>query len=302
MPQFPEKSLKKVASLAKMMIDVPMMINRRNILICSGFDPLGGAGVLADYQVVADFGFQAFAVPTALVAQNTLGVRSSTSIDAGALHHAMTVLMADIRIDAVKIGLVDNVEVADALRELLDDFEGPVVIDPVLTGGTDERPPMGGADASVYRTLAPIAGVITPNTEEARRLLSESESNLSGLTSSEIAVALAVAWQVNVLQSGGHSEARGTDLLAMPDGTVRTFSPRAVLDDSDVHGTGCHLSSALTALLSDGREVGDAISKAKRYIEYLFTTHQISPGRGRAQFYHDRETSSFAQELLVDRV
>lgn len=282
------------------------MSEQRNVLICSGFDPLGGAGILADHRVASDFGLLAFAVPTTLVVQNTLGVRSSCSTDADAFYDAVKLLLEDVRVDAVKIGVVDNADVADALRQLLDGFDGSVVLDPVLSGGTDARPSIGGADAQIYRTLRHVVTVVTPNEEEAKSLLLASEdeasTTIAGMSSFGVAQAIAADWHVSVLQSGGHSAARGTDLLVTPDGKTQTFPPQSVLLDSDVHGTGCHLSTALAALLAGGYPLDEAVLRAKLYVEYLFATHEISPGRGRAQFYHDRRTESFARDLVADRV
>lgn len=286
------------------------------MLLFAGFDPLGGAGILADRDVCRDFGVDAACVPTALVPQNSHGVRGVWPADSASIAQAVDALATDRDYRVAKVGVIGSAANAEVIRRWCARVDASVVVDPVLTGGTADRPVLGADAVDAYWRLAPHTTLITPNVEEARALLAFEGASEVGLEAapaanageapgapgqgSAVASALARRLRTNVLVTGGHSKPSGTDILADAHGNVWAFAPQELPTDAcvDVHGTGCHLSSAIAALLARGWGLHRSIEAAKRYVEQLFVAAQWHPGQGRPQFRHGSVSAHAAQRVL----
>ena len=142
-----------------------------NVLTIAGTDPSGGAGIQADLKAFSALGAYGCAVITALVAQNTRGVQAVELVPPSFVARQIDCLLADVRIDAVKIGMLATGEivrvVADALRR-----HGltPVVVDPVMVAKSGDRLLDTDAVAALREELLPLATVVTPNLPEAADL------------------------------------------------------------------------------------------------------------------------------------
>ena len=144
----------------------------RNVLSIAGSDPSGGAGIQADLKAFSARGVYGMAVLTALTAQNTQGVSGVHLVPASFVADQIKAIFADVRVDAIKIGMIANAEIADAVADAIEPHRGiPIVLDPVMVA-------KGGAtllDLSavevVTRRLLPLATLLTPNLPEAAALL-----------------------------------------------------------------------------------------------------------------------------------
>ncbi len=146
-----------------------------NILSIAGSDPSGGAGIQADIKAISANGGYAMAVITALTAQNTQGVAAVQMIDPGFVVQQIAALRNDIRIDAVKIGMLGTAAMVEAVFAALAGLDVPVVLDPVMVAKSGDRLLMAEAVAAL-RAALPLASVITPNLPEAADLLAQPEA------------------------------------------------------------------------------------------------------------------------------
>jgi len=243
-------------------------------LVFAGHDPSGGAGLQADIEAVASMGSYAVTVPTATTVQDTVNVHAIEAMPAGLLIEQARTLIADIPVAAIKIGLVPNAEIAEAIHGILLDLpEIPVVLDPVLGAGGGQ--PLQDAETSeVVKTLLfSQVTVLTPNTLEARQLAGNAD------TLDACGMSLLESGCEYVLISGGHEN--GEQIVNKLYGNNRCLEQfQWQRLPGDYHGTGCILASAIAGLLSHGREPLSAAREAQQYTwEAIRHARQIGKGQ-----------------------
>lgn len=248
-----------------------------SVLSIAGSDSCGGAGIQADLKTITAFGLYGQTAITALTAQNTFGVQGVFPVDPEFVTRQIDSVFADMRPDAVKIGMVSSPEVVNAIADALaaqGDLQ--VVVDPVMVATTGASLAQGGAAAAMVERLFPLADVVTPNLSEAQVLSGiEVETKEDMVRSAE---AIAQLTPGAVLLKGGHLPGTADDLLRMPDDTCHWFfSPR--VDTPNTHGTGCTLSSAIACGLACGLAVPEAVRQAKDYV-YGAILHNPEMGKG----------------------
>ena len=218
-----------------------------NILSIAGTDPTGGAGIQADLKTFGALGTYGMAVVTAIVAQNTRAVTQVAAQPPALVAAQLDAVFDDVRVDAVKIGMVADAEIAAVIAERLARYRPPfVVFDPVMAASTKGALMNESQLDDIRRLLLPRVTLLTPNLREAGRLLGQpAPVDEAGMRACLPALhALGVKY---VLLKGGHLDGReAVDLLGTPAGVVRLASPR--IETRHGHGTGCTLSSAIAAL------------------------------------------------------
>ena len=143
-----------------------------NILSIAGSDPSGGAGIQADLKAISANGGYGMAALTALTAQNTRGVQAVLALDPDFLRQQLQSIFDDIRVDAIKIGVVANASLAGVIADVLADHPVPhVVLDPVMVAKGGDRLLAEDAIATIRERLLPLATIITPNLPEAAVLI-----------------------------------------------------------------------------------------------------------------------------------
>lgn len=235
------------------------------VLTIAGTDPTGGAGLQADIKSINEAGGFPLSVTTALVAQNTCGVREVHTPPVEFLRAQLDAVFDDVQVDAVKIGMLGSAEITHAITEYLD--EHPVthlVVDPVMVATSGDRL-LDTAAESALRDLCTRATIITPNIDELAVLASTQPA-----TTHEEAVAqgraLAHDLGAAVLVKGGHlTGGRADNVVVHPSGD--TFAiPNARIDTKNTHGTGCSLSSSLATRLATGQSIDDAAQWATLWL------------------------------------
>ena len=218
------------------------------VLSIAGTDPSGGAGIQADLKSIAASGGYGMCVTTSLVAQNTCGVREVFTPPLEFLTAQLAAVFDDVTVDAVKIGMLGDVDTIRTVRTWLNEHPVPVVVlDPVMIASSGDRLLQAEAEQAL-RDLVPLVDVITPNIPELA-VLCQKEPAQTFDEAHEQAANLAAATGTTVIVKGGHLCGQDAGNTAVfPDGTcahVRT--PR--LDSRNTHGTGCSLSSSLATRL-----------------------------------------------------
>ena len=257
-----------------------------NLLTIAGSDPSGGAGIQADLKTFAARGGYGMAVLTALTAQNTQGVSGIHPIPPDFVAAQIAAILADIRVDAVKIGMIADAAVAEAVGEALAPLAGvPVVLDPVMVakGGAALLAPE--AVAALRAHLLPRAIMLTPNLPEAAALLGAAEASDRAEMAAQARALLGLG-PAAVLLKGGHLPGEESpDVLATAEGV--SWFEGARVPTRTTHGTGCSLSSALAAELAKGRAPEAAVARAKAWLAgAIARAGALSVGHGHGPVHH----------------
>ena len=274
----------------------PLNPDSRDILATfAGLDPVSGAGIGADTAVMRELGFHAVFAATAVVAQNTRGVRQVWPLTPEQIGAQWRALIEDVPIEGVKIGMLGSAAAAEAVAVLLEDFSGPVVLDPVLASGQNgARLGDPGLAAALCGLLA-RADVVTPNVSEAEAL---SGIAIDGPESYQRASERLLEMGAGaVLMKGGHMAPMKGDTVLWrgPEGVRARHYPASRRWPFEVRGTGCHLSSAICAFLALGHSIEEAVGRSVAYMEGLWASRAVSIGGGARVFWQGRGRDSVAE-------
>lgn len=256
-----------------------------NILTIAGSDSGGGAGIQADLKAISATGAYGLSVITALTAQNTVGVDAIYPVAIDFLQAQLDAVRRDIRIDAIKVGMLGTPEVTEVVASFIATQTCPVVVDPVMVAKSGDRLLHQDAVAALRELLIPKASLITPNLPEAADLLNTGEAHDRAAMERDVAALKRLGCE-SVLLKGGHlTDATSPDLLCSPAGL--TWFEGARVDTANTHGTGCTLSSSLASLLGQGRDLTEAVGEAKRYMVGAIThADRLDVGSGHGPVHH----------------
>jgi hydroxymethylpyrimidine/phosphomethylpyrimidine kinase len=256
------------------------------VLSIAGSDPSGGAGIQADLKTFSALGAYGGAVITALTAQNTRGVTGIHNVPPEFVALQIDTVFADLRVDAVKIGMISTADIAHAVAASLRRADARnVVLDPVMIAKSGHALLDPTAVAALREELVPLATVITPNLPEAGVLLGgEMPRTLAEMR--DAVRALHRLGPVYVYLKGGHLGGdESPDLLY--DGTTTVELSAKRVQTANTHGTGCTLSSAIAALLPQRPDVRRAVEDAKAYLTAaLAASDQLRVGSGHGPVNH----------------
>ena len=259
----------------------------KNVLTIAGVDPSGGAGVLADIKAMSALGTFATGVVAALTAQNTRTVSGVMPVPADFVRRQIDTLFEDVRIDAVKIGMLGAKDVMATVAEALKAHAAPkIVLDTVMVAKSGDRLMPDDAVAFFRETLLPIAGLITPNLPEASVLLGREVTQIDQMHEAAQDLYSFCGTGGAVYLKGGHAEG---DLLrdVFYDGKrfVDLDGPR--VHTKNTHGTGCTLSSAIAALWARTDNLEEAVRAARRYMQQaVAAADDLSVGHGHGPVHH----------------
>lgn len=267
-----------------------------NVLTIAGSDSGGGAGIQADLKTFAALGAYGLSVVTALTAQNTHGVHALHLPPASFVAAQLDAVFSDIRIDAVKIGMLGNAEIVDAVALALRKYRPAVIVlDTVMLSKSGHALLDATAILALRDNLMPLSTLVTPNLPEATALLNahraeaRAEDTAQNLvkprqrdSAQEVvhhdaqdelgmvrqAHALRALGARTVLMKGGHlGGADSPDWLVELEGDTRLSAPR--VDTPHTHGTGCTLSAAIAAIAAhhpSPEALRHVVEEAKHYL------------------------------------
>lgn len=236
----------------------------RTALTIAGTDPSGGAGIQADIKTMTANGVFALTAVTALVAQNTTGVKSIQESTPEFLAEQLDCVFTDIFPDAVKTGMVSSIPLIETIADKLEQYGAKnIVVDPVMVATSGDRLISEDALETLKRRLLPLAAVLTPNIPEAEILSGRTICTPEDMGAA--ARAIGETYGCAVLCKGGHQVNDANDLLWQAGKEVRWFQSKRV-DNPNTHGTGCTLSSAIASNLAKGYGLETSVERAKRYI------------------------------------
>lgn len=256
-------------------------------LTIAGSDSGGGAGIQADLKSFSALGVYGASVITAVTAQNTRGVTAVEDISAPVIAAQMQAIFSDLKVGALKIGMVSRTETINTIADKLGGFTGPVVVDPVMVATSGDRLLREDAIEALNLRLIPLAAIVTPNLPEAALLtgkpLAETQQDMLEQAHSILALGPKA-----VLIKGGHgTAAQSTDYLVTAGGMLELAADR--ISTRNDHGTGCTLAAAITAGLAKGMPLETAVREAKAYLHAALRAGadmQIGHGRGPVHHFH----------------
>jgi hydroxymethylpyrimidine/phosphomethylpyrimidine kinase len=261
-----------------------------NTLTIAGMDPSGGAGILADVKAMSALGAYACAVVAALTAQNTQAVTDISPVNPQFVRAQLDTLFADVTIHATKIGMLGQTGVIEVVADRLGHFKpAHIVLDPVMVAKSGDLLLEQKAVGALREQLLPLATIITPNLPEAGVLL-EMRSVETVREMRRVAERLRNLMTHSghrwVLVKGGHLPGNDTiDILH--DGDQMIELPGHRIPTRNTHGTGCTLSSAITALLPQTQTVPEATQKAKDYlVQAILHAEDLRVGQGHGPVHH----------------
>lgn len=252
----------------------------------AGSDSGGGAGIQADLKTFSALGVYGASVVTALTAQNTVGVQGVHDIPAEFVRQQIDSVFSDLAVNAVKIGMLSVPATIEAVAAGLDAHSvKKIVLDPVMVAASGDLLLQPEAISVLRERLLPMADLITPNLPEAAALLGcdEADNEAAMLTQAKALVGMGAK---AVLIKGGHGAgAESVDLMLSEEGEV--WLPARRVDTQNTHGTGCTLSSAITAGLARELALPDAVQAAKSYVTAAIeAADQLSIGSGHGPVHH----------------
>ena len=255
------------------------------VLTIAGFDPSGGAGIIADIRTFVHFSCRATAAITSLTFQNSQGVFGAAHETAESLRAQILPIVEEFRIDAVKVGMLPTAELVREVAGLIREGQLPApVVDPVMQSSSGHRLMEDEAFEVFVTELLPLSRLITPNIPEAEKLAGQNIVGEEDMR--QVAARIRELGPRAVLIKGGHlkqgSGVRGQGPGPGSSPTVREGVPEAidVLDDQGqvetfrgdwidgppVRGTGCMLSSAIAACIAKGMSLTESVSAAKTFV------------------------------------
>ena len=237
------------------------------VLTIAGSDSSGGAGIQADLKTFSALGVYGASAITAITAQNTQGVHSQCALNPQIVYDQIIAVVDDLHPSLVKIGMLSNVDIVFAVVEALGKYSLPIVLDPVMVSTSGHRLLSVEAQEVVKKKLLPMSMLVTPNIPEMKAL-----TNMRHSTNEEkekAALYLMNYGAKAILLKGGHEESdvKADILFSNTANGIKTsiFTSETIVT-SNIHGTGCTLSSAITAFMARGFCLEDAVTEAKKYI------------------------------------
>ncbi len=224
-------------------------------LTIAGSDSGGGAGVQADLKAFAAAGVYGTTAIVALTAQNTVGVVAVHEVPAAFVVAQLEAVLSDIGVDAAKTGMLFSTPVIEAVADVLDGRDVPLVVDPVMVASSGAKLLRDDAVEALVRRIFPLATVVTPNLLEARMLT----GSPAGVLRRELAERLVELGAGAAIVTGGHGDDAVDHLF---DGRVHVEIPIERVDSGATHGAGCTHSATLAAGLAKGLPLVDAARAA----------------------------------------
>ena len=257
------------------------------VLTIAGSDCSGGAGIQADIKTISALGCYAASTITAVTVQNTCGVSAIHPIPAEYVKSQIEAVMTDIKPEAVKIGMLNDVEIVRAIASSIKTYRPKfVVFDPVMVSTSGCKLIEDKAIEAIKNELIPLSTIITPTLKEAIVLTGDNISHAGSMI--EAGRKILNYGCHSVLVKGGHLDGDDMcDVLCINgDSNPYTFTARKI-DSHNTHGTGCTLSSAIATNLALGYTLQEAVNRAKEYVyKGILTGKDIHIGNGHGPLNH----------------
>ncbi len=260
------------------------------VLSIAGSDPSGGAGIQADLKTFTRLGVYGAAAITCLTAQNTMGVTAVYPLAPEIVAEQVRVVLADLRVSHIKIGMIGSALIASAVNQVLDDFKGEIIYDPVLTSTSGMPLLVEDADLPGLDSLISRVTVLTPNLDELRQISgADCLSVQDSLRAARGLLGRYPRLQAVVIKGGHFATSAQVDnyllLAPEPQAPIKISLPRLSVKNS--HGTGCTFASALAAYRLLGADYELACRQSSAFVwQLLRAGMNVDYGHGSSGLPH----------------
>ncbi len=256
---------------------------KSKILIIAGSDSSGGAGIQADIKTITALGGYAMTAITAVTAQNTTGVKSVIPISPKEIKNQISFTCADIKPDAIKIGMLHSTEVINLIIKTLKKIRTKkIIFDPVMVAKGGERLINKSAIKTIKQKLIKKSFLITPNIPEAEIL---TKVKINSIDDMIIAAKIIRKFGAkNVLIKGGHANSKTLKDILLSKSKLLIFKNKKI-DTKNTHGTGCTLSSAIATFLSCGKPLKKSCELGIKYVNHAIKSNP-KYGKGHGPINH----------------
>lgn len=244
------------------------------VMAFAATDPTGGAGIQADLLTLAGLGCHPLSVITAITMQDTAGVEGIYAIDAEWVTDQARLVLEDMPVAAFKIGFLGSVDNIAAIAAIVSDYPDiPLVLDPVLASGRGDEMADEDMIEAMIELLIPQTTIITPNSQEARRLVADygdearpddegEDGDAPGLDQCAERI-LAMGCEFVLITGTHENTSQVINTLYGKGGVIRADAWERL--PHTYHGSGCTLASAIAATLANGLTITEAIFDAQEY-------------------------------------
>ncbi len=255
------------------------------VLTIAGSDSSGGAGIQADIKAISANGCYAASAITAITAQNTCGVTDILGLPPELVGKQISAVFDDLDVSAVKIGMVYDTGIVRAIASSLEKYSPKyVVCDPVMISTSGAMLIKEETIKIMEEELFTRSTLITPNIMEASKLAGFSISSLDDMR--KAALLLHRKYGCSVLVKGGHLSGDAMCDILCAGGDINEFTLQRV-KSSNLHGTGCTLSSAIASFLAKGEDIAGAVNCAKLYVcQAIASAAPMDLGKGSGPLWH----------------
>lgn len=258
-----------------------------SVLTIAGSDCSGGAGIQADIKAISALGGYAASAITAITVQNTCGVTGIHPVPASYVKAQIEAVMTDIKPSAIKIGMINDVEIVKAIAESIKKYKPKfVVFDPVMVSTSGCKLIEDKGIEAIKKELIPLSTIITPNLSEAMVLTGDNISDAASMTAAGNKILESGCGAV--LIKGGHLEGNDMcDVLCIKGENTPYIYTASKISSKNTHGTGCTLSSSIATYLALGETFREAVRKAKDYVHKgILNGKDVCIGSGHGPLNH----------------
>lgn len=250
------------------------------VLVFSGHDPSGGAGVQADIEAIISQGVHPATVITALTVQDTVDVKRFVPTDPSLVIEQARAVLEDMPVQCIKIGMIGSVELVEVIHSILKDYPDiPVILDPVLVAGGGGTLANEDVAKAMINLLLPLTTILTPNAYESRALVKLAHIPANDLDARGQAL-LDMGPEYVLLKGGDEQSTEVENWLFTRHQPPRKFTYERL--PGEFHGSGCTLASAIAGLIAQASDADyvNAIHEAQEYTSHaLFHAAQIGRGQ-----------------------
>tara|TARA_B100000787_G_scaffold99686_1_gene73595 strand:- start:578 stop:1390 length:813 start_codon:yes stop_codon:yes gene_type:complete len=256
---------------------------KSKILIIAGSDSSGGAGIQADIKTITALGSYAMTAITAVTIQNTTGVKSIVPIEPKEISNQIEFTSKDIKPDAIKIGMLHSTQVIKSVIRSLDIIKTKkIILDPVMIAKGGAKLIDDKAVELLKNELIKKVSLITPNIPEAEILTKTKIKNKEDMIfAASILIELGAK---NVFIKGGHLDSKVVHDIFVNKKEIMVIKNRRITT-SNTHGTGCTLSSAISAFFACGKSLKKSCELATKYVNHSIRSN-LNYGEGQGPINH----------------
>lgn len=251
-------------------------------LTIAGTDPSGGAGIQADLKTFQELKSYGMSVITSVVAQNTTGVQAVHHLPLDMIDQQLESVFSDMPVHAFKTGMIANIDMMELIAKRIQKLDVPFIMDPVMVATSGDSLIAEDARQFLRKHLLPLTTIVTPNIPEAESITEATIETEEDMKDAAAEIVHQYGAQAALIK-GGHLTGDAVDFLY--DGNkIHTFSaPR--IHTKNTHGTGCTLSAAITAYLSQGHSLYESVKQAKQFVTSAIK-HSFALGKGSGPTNH----------------